>query len=57
MTSNHFCFCVRLLGDIVVHFPTSQEEVTLSISSYKVALKTFYEEENGETVFLIVYYW
>ncbi|XP_077079523.1 cell cycle checkpoint control protein RAD9B [Siphateles boraxobius] len=37
----------KLLGDIVVHFPISQEEVTLSISSYKVALKTFYEAENG----------
>ncbi|KAK7145526.1 hypothetical protein R3I93_013301 [Phoxinus phoxinus] len=37
----------KLLGDIVVHFPISQEEVTLSISSYKVALKTFYEEEDG----------
>lgn len=37
----------KLLGDIVVHFPISQEEVTLSISSFKVTLKTFYEEENS----------
>ncbi|ROI64845.1 Cell cycle checkpoint control protein RAD9A [Anabarilius grahami] len=37
----------KLLGDIVVHFPISQEEVTLSISSLKVALKTFYEEDNS----------
>ncbi|XP_067270562.1 cell cycle checkpoint control protein RAD9B [Pseudorasbora parva] len=37
----------KLLGDIVVHFPISQEEVTLSISSFKVTLKTFNEEENS----------
>ncbi|KAK2899145.1 hypothetical protein Q8A67_010563 [Cirrhinus molitorella] len=37
----------KLLGDIVVHFPVSQEEVTLSISSFKVTLKTFCEEENN----------
>ncbi|RXN03180.1 cell cycle checkpoint control RAD9A-like protein [Labeo rohita] len=38
---------VELLGDIVVHFPVSQEEVTLSMSSFKVTFKTFCEEENN----------
>ncbi|XP_073765763.1 cell cycle checkpoint control protein RAD9B isoform X4 [Danio rerio] len=36
----------KLLGGIVVHFPVSQEEVTLSVSSLKVVLKTFCVEEN-----------
>ncbi|XP_043103760.1 cell cycle checkpoint control protein RAD9B isoform X2 [Puntigrus tetrazona] len=37
----------KLLGDVVMHFPASQEEVTLSISSFKVTLRTFCEEENS----------
>ncbi|TRY60546.1 hypothetical protein DNTS_026962 [Danionella cerebrum] len=36
----------KLLGGIVVHFPVSQEEVTLSISALKVTMRTFYEEES-----------
>ena len=40
--------CVRLLGDIARHFPTSQEEVTLAISPVRVTLKNYYEEECGE---------
>uniref|UniRef100_A0A673HLI3 RAD9 checkpoint clamp component B n=1 Tax=Sinocyclocheilus rhinocerous TaxID=307959 RepID=A0A673HLI3_9TELE len=43
----------KLLGDIVVHFPVSQEEVTLSISSFKVTLKTFCEEENSKETFVV----
>ncbi|KAI7798365.1 cell cycle checkpoint control protein RAD9B [Triplophysa rosa] len=34
----------KLLSDIVVHFPVSQEEVTLSVSSAKMSLKTFCDE-------------
>ncbi|XP_036382039.1 cell cycle checkpoint control protein RAD9B [Megalops cyprinoides] len=35
----------RLLGDIVMHFPVSQEEVTLSLTPVRVSLKNFCEEE------------
>nr|XP_055023544.1 cell cycle checkpoint control protein RAD9B isoform X2 [Misgurnus anguillicaudatus] len=36
----------KLLGDIVVFFPVSQEEITLSVSSDKITLKNFCEEDN-----------
>ncbi|XP_076859576.1 cell cycle checkpoint control protein RAD9B isoform X2 [Brachyhypopomus gauderio] len=36
----------KLLSDIVMHFPISQEEITLSISPIRVILKNYYEEEN-----------
>ncbi|KAJ8414733.1 hypothetical protein AAFF_G00022560 [Aldrovandia affinis] len=35
----------RLLGDIVMHFPVYQEEVTLTLSPTRVKFKNFYEEE------------
>ncbi|KAM3867673.1 cell cycle checkpoint control protein RAD9B [Diretmus argenteus] len=34
----------RLLGGIVMHFPVSQEEITLSINPLSVNLRSYYEE-------------
>ncbi|XP_062400084.1 cell cycle checkpoint control protein RAD9B [Sardina pilchardus] len=36
----------KLLGDIVRHFPASQEEITLAVSPVRVILKNYYEEES-----------
>ncbi|XP_053181565.1 cell cycle checkpoint control protein RAD9B [Scomber japonicus] len=33
----------RLFGDMVLHFPVSQEEITLSMSPLRVGLKNYYE--------------
>ncbi|XP_019908312.2 cell cycle checkpoint control protein RAD9B isoform X2 [Esox lucius] len=48
--SSHLCPNVlkaqaRLLGDMVMHFPVSQEEITLSMSPLRVNLKNYYEED------------
>lgn len=45
------CFCLtnyRLLGDMVMHFPTSQEEITLSTSSQRVSLRNYCEDGKSE---------
>nr|XP_040052700.1 cell cycle checkpoint control protein RAD9B isoform X2 [Gasterosteus aculeatus aculeatus] len=36
----------RLLGDMVMHFPVSQEEITLSMSPLRVGLRNYYEGGN-----------
>ncbi|KAI1900704.1 hypothetical protein AGOR_G00052640 [Albula goreensis] len=46
----HLCLNVlkaqaRLLGDIIMHFPIHQEEVTLTLSPMRVNWKNFFEEE------------
>lgn len=43
------CLC-RLLCDMVMHFPVSQEEITLSASPLKVSLRNYHEREAGELV-------
>ncbi|XP_041644271.1 cell cycle checkpoint control protein RAD9B [Cheilinus undulatus] len=36
----------RLLGDMVMHFPSSQEEITLSVTPLRVSLRNFYDAAN-----------
>ncbi|KAM8761258.1 cell cycle checkpoint control protein RAD9B isoform 2-T2 [Acanthopagrus schlegelii] len=36
----------RLLGDMVIHFPVCQEEITLSVTPERVSLRNYYEEGN-----------
>uniref|UniRef100_A0A3B3ZIS1 Cell cycle checkpoint control protein RAD9A n=1 Tax=Periophthalmus magnuspinnatus TaxID=409849 RepID=A0A3B3ZIS1_9GOBI len=38
----------KLLSDMVMHFPVSQEEITLSISSGKISLRNYYEGGNSK---------
>ncbi|KAM9858185.1 cell cycle checkpoint control protein RAD9B [Aulostomus maculatus] len=37
----------RLLADMVMHFPASQEEITLSLSPLRVSLRNYYEGGNS----------
>ncbi|KAK2837707.1 hypothetical protein Q5P01_014919 [Channa striata] len=37
----------RLLGDMVLHFPVSQEEITLSITPLRVSLRNYFEGEKN----------
>ncbi|KAK3565835.1 hypothetical protein QTP86_015814 [Hemibagrus guttatus] len=41
----------KLLSDIVVHFPVSQEEITLSVSPTTVILKNYFDEDNDHIMF------
>ncbi|XP_058492708.1 cell cycle checkpoint control protein RAD9B isoform X2 [Solea solea] len=52
--SSHLCPNVlkapaRLLGDMVMHFPVSQEEITLSTTPQRVSLRNYYEGGNDHT--------
>ncbi|KAJ0067842.1 hypothetical protein NL108_011081, partial [Boleophthalmus pectinirostris] len=37
----------KLLSDMVMHFPFSQEEITLSVSSGKISLRNYYDGGNS----------
>ncbi|XP_028852517.1 cell cycle checkpoint control protein RAD9B [Denticeps clupeoides] len=39
----------KLLGDIVLHFPPSLEEITLSVSPMRVSVRKYNEDERGCT--------
>lgn len=45
LDSPHFPLAVSsLLGDMVIHFPASQEEVTLSVCPKRVTMRNYCEE-------------
>ncbi|TNN77608.1 Cell cycle checkpoint control protein RAD9B [Liparis tanakae] len=46
LSSNVLKAPARLLSDMVMHFPVSQEEITLSITPLRVSLRNYYEGGN-----------
>ncbi|XP_049434905.1 cell cycle checkpoint control protein RAD9B isoform X1 [Epinephelus fuscoguttatus] len=42
----------RLLGDMVTHFPVSQEEITLSVTPLRVSLRNYHEGGNDHLKFM-----
>uniref|UniRef100_A0A8D0BQ06 Cell cycle checkpoint control protein RAD9A n=1 Tax=Salvator merianae TaxID=96440 RepID=A0A8D0BQ06_SALMN len=56
--AKHLCpnvLKVQQLSDMLVHFPTYQDEVTLAVTPMKVCFKSYAEEELGEDLRFSIY--